>query len=236
MKNYICVFDFETDGIDPHNCQPVQVAACMLHPKTLDIVADSYFSSFMRPEGVDTDAYTSNNKTMETVAWHAKNYDTTVSEILKTWREAPEPQQVWQDFANYLLKFNVNQSRKMHFSAPIRAGMNIRRFDNIIADRLCAKYGMVDKDGTQKIFNRRDVVDIMDFCFYWFENMAEPNSYAMDNLRQYFNIVHDDADGPSHDALVDVKDEAVLIQKFFRLHRRLAPTIKFKNSIGKYSV
>ncbi len=238
MKNFVCVYDFETDGSNPKKCEPVQIAACMINPITLEIVDNSEFCSWMRPQGIDEKDYF--EKHHDTIRWHAKNYtdnyddltqedrDKADQGVYQTWLDAPEQKQVWDDFTNYLLIYNKNQSRRSRFTAPIRAGINIRRFDNVIADRLCERFGYITKDDEQKIFNPRDCIDIMEMAFYWFENLPEPKSYSMDELRKFFGMSGHGA----HDALNDVRDEALVIQKFLRLHRRTSSKVKFKNAMA----
>lgn len=224
MKQFICVFDFETDGPKPEVCEPVQLAACMIHNVTLEIMPDSEFCVDMRPPGIDDEDYYQKN--LQTIKWHAGNYDCGPKEIFEKWKEAPDQKQGWNQFLSYLLKYNKNQGRKTRWTAPVRGGANIRRFDNLIIDRLCTRYGNVEKGGEQKIFYPRDVIDTMEISFYWFENLQEPGAYNMDVLRPYFGI-------PStggHDALKDIRDEAWLIQKYMRLFRRQAPRIPFKGA------
>ncbi len=238
MKNFICVYDFETDGKIPQVCEPVQIGAVMINPITLEIVDDSYFCSYMRPQGIEDDGYFEAHE--DTIAWHASNYTDNWDEITKKeqdaatlaiydkWLDSPEQKQVWGDFTTYLLKYNKNQSRRSRFSAPIRAGMNIRRFDNVITDRLCARFGYLTKDNEQKIFHPRDVVDIMELAFYWFENLPEPKAYNMGELRKFFGM----SDENAHDALGDVKDSVPMIQKFMRLLRKTASRVQFKNAMA----
>lgn len=226
MKQNICVFDFETDGSNPKLCQPVQLAAVMIHPRTLDVIEGSEFSSFMKPDGIDTEEYFT-DAVMDTINWHSRNYKTTPEEIIKSWKEAPDQKVVWKQWLSYLKRYNVNQSNKTMWTAPIRGGHNIRSFDITIMDRLCVKYGDVQaKNGEQKIFYPRDVVDIKEIAFYWFENLSEPEALNMDALRIFFGMPTDGG----HDALNDVKDEAWMISKFLKLHRRMAPKIAFKGS------
>lgn len=237
MKNYICVYDFETDGAKPNVCQPVQLAACMLHPISLDIVDDSEFCSFMKPEGIEEEDYF--EKTKDTINWHAGNYcdnydeldlvgkEAEAQKIFATWNEAPNQEQVFKEFCEYLLKYNTNQSRRSKFTAPICAGANIRRFDNIIMQRLCTKYKQVSKDGEQKIFHPRDSVDIVELAFLWFHYLPEPKTYNMEELRNFFGMSNHGA----HDALNDIRDEARIIQKFLKLHRHLGKKVQFKNAM-----
>ena len=224
MNKYICVFDFETDGVNPAVCQPVQLAGVMIHPRTLDLVEGSEFCTDMRPENIDDENYYKDNES--TMDWHAKNYDITTKEVFEKWKNSPNQKIAWEQWTAYLKKWNTNQSNKTMWSAPIRGGHNIRSFDIPIMDRLCTKYGNVQKSGEQKIFYPRDVVDIKEICFYWFENLPEPEAYNMDALRIYFDLpTHG-----GHDALNDVKDEAWMICKFMKLFRSQAPRIKFKGS------
>ena len=245
MKKYICVYDFECDGNKPETCEPVQLASVMIHPHSLEIVDGSEFCSWMRPVDINEPDYLDNTDKSQrgepvskVLDWHCGNYyqdfaemkeeekDKVRNEILNKWKKAPEQKLVFGQFCSYLAGFNARQSRKDKFGAPIRAGMNIRRFDNVLMDRLCHKYGQVGKEG-QKIFYPRDTVDIGDLAFLWFRDLPEPKSYNMDELRLFFGISGDLA----HDALKDVRDEARIIQKFLRLHRELAPSITFKDSM-----
>ena len=100
------------------------------------------------------------------------------------------------------------------------AGMNIREFDNVILERLNKKYNI------KTMFWKRDKVDILDFCFSWFENLDDaPKNYKMDTLRDYFGMSKENA----HDALQDVRDSAAIIKKFIELHRSVSDRVMFKN-------
>lgn len=239
MKKFICVYDFETDGQNPLKCQPVQLAGLMLHPITLEIADNSEFCIDMRPEDIDEEGYLENStksfqgKTVkDTVQWHANNYECTPEEILEKWRSAPDQATAWKQWTSYLKKWNANQKQKTMWHAPIRAGHNIRNFDNKIIDRMCDKYNDVNKDGNQKIFYPRDVVDIQEMAFYWFENQEEPAAYNMEALREYFGLEQHGA----HDAINDVRDEAWMISRFLKLHRSQAPRVKFKGSALQHAV
>ena len=80
---------------------------------------------------------------------------------------------------------------------------------------MATKYGDIRKDGTPKVFNPRDRIDMLKIVFWWFENQDEPTSYSMDTMRKYFAISDEDA----HDALGDVKDTADLMIKFLKTQR-----------------
>lgn len=229
MKNNICVYDFETDDNNAYKCNPVQLAACIIDFRTLKILDNSYFSISIKPD--DLTIETSKEyfaKHESTINWHAKNYKITPKEILDKWLTGNSEKTAFELFVKYLQQYNTNQSIKGRFTAPIRAGANIKRFDNIIIDRLCAKYHYLTSDGEQKIFHPRDNIDVTELAFYWFENLREPSAFNMDALRVFFGIPIEG----SHDALKDVKDEAWMVQKFMRLHRVLAPKVTFKKSFS----
>ena len=56
----------------------------------------------------------------------------------------------------------------------------------------------------------------------------------MDTLRERMGLSTENA----HDALQDVKDTANLMIKFMKLHRRIAPKIKFEKAFadGKFEI
>ena len=43
----IISLDFECDGVNPFTCNPTQLAAIAIHPRTLEIIPDSEFNSFL---------------------------------------------------------------------------------------------------------------------------------------------------------------------------------------------
>jgi DNA polymerase III epsilon subunit-like protein len=226
MINYnkICVFDFETDGSDPTKCSPVQIAALMIDPINLQIIPNSEFNAFFKPETLENDE----NYEYQTdiLDFHAKVRGSSKESILTEWKKYPSQSHSWKMFTEYLLRYHSRSSRKSAFSAPIAAGYNIHRFDLKIVDRLSKKHGDTDKEGCSNIFFNRDVIDIMNLVFYWFEQNNELKSYSMDSLRDYLGISKEGA----HDALKDVKDCAEVLIRFMKLHRNTSNKVKFKNA------
>ena len=57
MRNLqkICVFDFETDGVDTSICSPVQIAALIIDPIKLEIIPDSRFNIVLQPDKLEQD-------------------------------------------------------------------------------------------------------------------------------------------------------------------------------------
>lgn len=226
MINYnkICVFDFETDGSDPKVCSPVQIAAVIIDPIKLEIVPNSEFNIFFKPEVLANDEnYT---YTTDILDFHAKVRGSSKEDILNEWKAYPSQEQSWKLFVNYLSMHHTRSNKKSQFSAPIAAGYNINRFDLPIIDRLSRKYGNVNKEERSDVFFPRDVVDIMNLIFYWFEHNNDLKNYTLDSIRDYLGINKEGA----HDALKDVKDCAEILIRFMRLHRNLGQKVKFKGS------
>jgi DNA polymerase III epsilon subunit-like protein len=222
--NKICVFDFETDGSNPKECSPVQIAALIIDPIKLEIVPNSEFNIFFKPETLA--ANENYEYTTDILDFHAKVKGCSKDDILTQWKNYPSQEQSWKMFINYLDMHHSRSSKKSQFSAPIAAGYNINRFDLNIIERLSIKYGNLNKENRTDIFYPRDVIDVMNLIFYWFEHNNDLKSYTLDSLRDYFGISKDGA----HDALKDVQDCAEILIRFMKLHRNLGSKIKFKNS------
>ena len=216
----IIVFDFETGSRNPHKTQPVQIAAVAIHGRKLTIQPDGEFNSLIRPvlddeeaiklglDPIEDEALAVNGKTREELA------------------KAPQPKVVWDKFANFVNRYNF---KKTPYYAPIAAGYNIIGFDLPIVQRMCEKYGPVDKKtGQQTLFNKIHKVDMLDIVWMWMENNADVKSLSMDSMRDLFGISKENA----HDALQDVKDTANLMIRFMKLHRRVAPKITFEKSFA----
>jgi len=217
MKNRpICVFDFETDGVNPLICNPVQLAALMIDGKKLNIIEGSEFCIDMQPPDINNKSYLT-NEIQGTINWHAKNYNTTAEVIIEKWKRAVDQRAAWEMFLNYFNKYNPKGT--VYF-APMLGGMNIIDFDIPIFKRLMKTYG------TKDFFWKRDKADLLHLCYYWFESLDEPKAYNLDTLREYFGIEKEGG----HDALKDVRDTADLLIRFLKLHRKCATKVKFKNA------
>jgi DNA polymerase III epsilon subunit-like protein len=226
MINYnkICVFDFETDGTNPELCSPVQLAAVMIDPIKLEVIPNSEFNINFKPETIEKDP--DYEYTTDVVDFHAKVAGCSKADIMDRWRQYPNQSQSWKMFVDYLSKYHSRSSRKSQFSAPIAAGYNIYRFDLPIINRLSQKYGNTNKEGKTDLFYPRDVIDILNLVFYWFEQNSDLKSYTLDSLRDYLGISKEGA----HDAVKDIRDSAEIMIRFMKLHRKLSANIKFKDS------
>jgi len=220
----LCIFDFETDGKDSATCQPVQIAAMILDPRTLKPKPGGKFNLNLKPEGIDNlNEYLTEEKE-STIKWHADNYGCSKDEIIKKWQNSCDQKYGWQQFVEFVNKFN---NHKKLWTAPIPCGINIKDFDLPIAQRLNNKYKV------SNLFWLRDAIDIIPLCFMWFENLDKddiPSNFRMDTLRDYFGMSKTNA----HDAMKDVEDEALVIRKFMMLSRRFSDKVKFKNGLDAY--
>ena len=140
MVNYnkICVFDFETDGTNPEECSPVQIAAVMVDPINLNIIANSEFNCNFKPEVMEQDP--NYEYKTDILDFHAKVKGCSKNEVYAEWQNYPKQQIAWNMFVDYLDKYHTRTSKKSQFSAPIAAGYNIYRFDLPIINRLSKKY------------------------------------------------------------------------------------------------
>ena len=222
--NKICVFDFETDGTNPEECSPVQLAAIMVDPINLEIISNSEFNCNFKPEAMEKDP--EYEYKTDILDFHAKVKGCSKEDVYKEWKAYPKQNVAWKMFVDYLDKYHTRNSKKSQFSAPIAAGYNIYRFDLPIIQRLSRKNKNVNKEGTSNVFYPRDVIDMINLVFYWFNHNNELKSYKLDTLRDYFGITKDGA----HDAIKDVRDTAEILIRFLKLHRNLSEKIKFKGA------
>lgn len=221
----LCVFDLETDGSDPDVCSPVQIAAVIVDPIKLEIIPDSEFNITLKPEKLlDNESYAYEDS--DVLDFHSKVRGCSKDIILNSWKEYPNQKNSWERFVSYLDLYHSRSTKKSCFSAPIACGYNINRFDLKIINRLSKKYNNINKEGATSLFYPRDMVDVMNVVFYWFEGNDELKNFTLDNLRDYFGISKEGA----HDALKDVKDTAEIMIRFLKLHRNLSKKIKFRGS------
>lgn len=232
-NNKICVFDFETDGSDPSVCSPVQLSAVIIDSKRLEIVKDSEFNVYFRPEKLEKAGASATQdiyKDSDILEWHGKIKGVDASEIFKMWCDYPEQKHSWQQFTNYLDNYHnvYGKKSRSQFSAPLASGYNIIRFDMKIINRLSEKYNNLNKERITNLFHPRDQIDIMNIAWLWLESQEDVKSLALDNLRDYLGIDKTNA----HDAVKDVKDCAEILIRFLKLHRKLSSKVQFKNSFA----
>ena len=225
-RDYI-VYDFETTSANPYKTQPVQLAAIVVHGRTLEIKTGSEFQSLIKPIFDVDECKKLNLDPLEdgAVEKHGKT-----QEILSN---APSAHSVWSNFTEYVKQYNFKNS---NWSAPISVGYNIRGFDSVIVNRLCSQqpydFGPKDKSrGEQDLFNRIHIIDMLDFMFSLFENNKEVQSLSADNLiRGYMGY----SEGTAHDAMSDVIMVAELFCRTMKMLRDTARRKNFKNAFKNY--
>lgn len=126
-KQDIVVYDFETTSTNPHRCQPTQLGAVVIHGRKLEIQENSEFKSYIRP-------------IFDPEECARLGLDPVTDEVLEKTHikiedleNAPSLQTVWQQFQQYVSTYSL---RKGKWGAPVKCGMNIHSYDNIIIDRI----------------------------------------------------------------------------------------------------
>lgn len=159
-SNYI-VLDFETDGVNPETCQPIQIAAIVLNPRNLQAYPGAEFNSYIKPDfsTLDTRALEINKIKIEDL------------------EKAPNLKVVWKSFCKFVNQYDVIYEKNKY--KPIPVGYNLQ-YDLTIANRLNKLYG---KD-IFSIFN----LDVMHLVYMWFESSNQIQSMRLDAIREKFRI------------------------------------------------
>lgn len=223
-KKKIIVFDWETSSTNPYTCDVFQLAAVAIDPVKLEIISNSTFSSWIKPDAFERDSYYDEYK--ETIDWHCNKQGCSKEQFMEKIKNAVPEKIVWEQFIQYLSQYHDRQNNQNMFSSPVPAGYNVIAFDIPIINRLCKKYKNTQKDGSQNIFYIRDIKDLLHITSLWLEPTGDLKSFSMDSVRDYLGISKTGA----HEALKDVQDTAEVLIRFLRLHQKLAPTIRFKDS------
>ena len=200
----------------------------MIDPVKLEIIKDSKFNINLKPEALELNKNYDYDDS-DVLDFHAKVRSCSKADILKSWHTNPNQDQGWKMFISYLELYHTRSSgKKSCFTAPIAAGYNINRFDLRITERLSLKYNNLNKEGRSSLFYPRDVLDLMNMVFYWFEGNNELKNFTLDHVREYFGLSKEGG----HDALKDVEDTAEILIRFLKLHRGMSNKVKFKGSFA----
>ena len=140
MNNrWIIVSDWETDSPDPDTCNPVELAAVPVDPRTLEIKTDQSFKAVIKPTGIDKESYFTKAH-QDTIAWHAKQRGVDSEDIVSEWKKGKSEKVVWKNFCNYCAKYEVDKKPGQWYTEPIPSGYNIIGFDLVIANRMAEKH------------------------------------------------------------------------------------------------
>ena len=219
MSATIICFDVETSGFSPQTDEMVQLAAMAIDGDTLEIIEDSEFNTLIKPVNI-----LSGTEEEIRLKWAKSNKAWEVNKKTRAELEkAPLPEHVWKQFNNYVKKY----SKGGFTGKPIAAGHNIQGFDLAWLDEWSKRF---DKKDKQQLFNGRTVLDTLNLCYLWFNNLPNaPVSYSFDNLRPWLGVSNEGF----HDALADVKITSDLLIRFLKLHRHYGPKVKFAGSFAK---
>lgn len=202
MNNTFVVLDFETGGVDPTNCEVIQVAGLAINPVSLKpIEGVGLFHSLIAPENMDR------------VEDGALRVNKISRADLADPTKAPPLEVVWDNFKQWINQFNQKPGNTR--IAPIMVGYNILGFDWTIYDRLCRKFKMVGKDGKPNLFNDFIKVDLMLEMWWLFDGTSETENLKFDSMRSYFGI----SSKCAHNARYDVEQEGALFARMKMFHR-----------------
>ncbi len=116
-----------------------------------------------------------------------------------------------------------------HTNCPIPGGYNQNGFDKHIIQTLAKRYGQVDKDGIQTLFNRQYSFDVKDLMCFYAEGTDIFRDLKLDTVRRVMGLSSEGA----HDALVDTNQTASLLVRFLELHRHFTAKNYFQDSFKR---
>ena len=158
MNNrWIIVFDWETDSPDPKTCNPVELAAVPVNPRTLEIKKEQAFKAVIKPDGIDSEDYFTKER-QSTINWHAKTRGVEPEDIIKEWKTGQSEKVVWKNFCNYCSKYEVDKKPGQWYVEPIPSGYDIIGFDlpnsqkrDILVEKLYKNGLICNKTGVKSI-------------------------------------------------------------------------------------
>ncbi len=238
--NNIIFYDFEATGVNPHTCQPIELAAVVIDGRRLEIKEDECFSSYIKPI---FDEERCRKLQLQPLTEEVLKITHIDPEKLKV---APDIKVVWEQFGQFVDKFNY---KKTNYTAPIGAGFNTVGYDNIIVNRLCGghfwqiksfgfkdyipdftePYGFGPWDEArvqQALFSKYMHIDLMHTVWQWTENMPDIKSISFNNVSDWLGITMDNA----HRAISDVVRGATALCRFLKLKRAMTQKVKFAKS------
>lgn len=221
-ENHYCVYDFETDGKDPRSCSAIEIGATIVHARKHQVIEGSEFQSFIKPDDFD-DTYFERHK--DTIIWAAGQRKCSTDDVIALIANAPPEKVVFKNFTEYLKKYKKEGGKSSNWDLPILVGYNSSKFDDVIYDRMCAKYGGINAKGEAKSVCPRLRVDLLHHMFMWHESLSFLPSYSMDTLRQ--KIAFSEHSGHAHAADRDVAEEAELLCKLLKIYRKFGAQVKW---------
>lgn len=228
LNNNIIIYDYETCGRDPYETDPIEISAIAADINTLELKKDTegnvlVFSTLVRPrESTDVQggALKKNGITLEMLNEKDEQGEYKI----------PDQKFAFEQFAGFCRSFARSDKK---WDQPYACGFNIHKFDSIISDQLCRRYGHMDKDGDPLLFHPFHRFDLMDYLrayFAWGDDLA---AYNLDAVRDYFGI---DKTG-SHRAEKDCIDTWTILRRYLNYFKASAHKMlpKFKGAFNETS-
>jgi DNA polymerase III epsilon subunit-like protein len=188
----ICIFDFETGGLDPEQgAEPIELAAILLDYHTLQEIGrfPARLMRVQKPENLHPKALSVNGKTVEQVM------------------AAEDPAVVFRDFFNWVLRATRGRGR------VLPGGHNVK-FDIKFMKWAFKQYvpllpatpgwdeeenGLEDRDPYNRIFDYHDICSFN--VFYFFKVMTKQARYGnLVNATKHYGLPH-----AAHEAMGDVE-------------------------------
>lgn len=244
MNNILVIHDFETGSKNPYTTQPLQWAALAIDGRSFKVL--DFFETKMRPFP-DEECEIYGLAPVEDEALLINGIRRDEMEKFPSLKESFNSIEHW-------IK-HLNPKGAGTWNGPVRIGFNNLNFDEIIMERLIVGHwaisnritgipegkkepykfskSKVDKFGDveQNLFNYKKL-DIAQLMIFWIESIRRDSlSYSMDAYRDFLGL---DSKG-SHDAAVDVYDEAAIMTRFLSFMREHAKKSIFENCFNGLS-
>lgn len=197
-SNNLCVVDFETTGVDPNTCYPVEIAAKIYNERSLEPIPEAEFNQLCRPPKTHT--------------WDVMKTQEITGIKPEEVENASPINVIYPKFVDWLLKYNAEGNL---WTALVFCGQNVSLYDMIIHNRMMDEF--CPKISKEKVFRNR-YVDLMDIMYLWGSNSKELKGYSLSELRRFMGLPLD----KQHRALVDVSHTGLIITRFLKLHRELS--------------
>lgn len=219
-KNYIIVFDLETDGLKAKEGVDniTQIGAVALDMSTLELDKENILNITVRPEDIEEEEYY--NKHKYAIDLHSKWQKRPVNQIIDDWKQGVSENIALQRTKKWIAGYK--QKDPLMFG-----GQNIKGFDLPILVEKYSKHKITGCPfGTEKKpLSGQRIWDLFDMTPKWFYFAQDcPSRYNMDSLREYFSM----ADDKAHDAEQDVLDEGELLIRFIKLYKHFSNKVQWR--------
>lgn len=214
LHNMLVVRDYETGSRNPLKCQPTQLAACIINPKSLEVLPDSLFNVMIEPVWDEEEC---KKQDIDPIQQDALNKCKFTKE---SFANAVPLKLAWENYCNYLKKYNRKGESGGTWDAPHVVGFNSLNFDDVIDMRMCERFGPKLNDrGDMTIYHPTVRLDLFPMFHMIFNNVRinPTNSQGMDALRDYLGADTDLA----HRGDFDVLQEAFILVKVLKLFRSI---------------